>query len=72
MFSKQADQLVLSLKELFEAVLELKQQQASVQKQKIEETTVYLQTSYDAPIGAPSQKKQQNVSFLFFGLKDVF
>ena len=55
---------MLSLKELFEAVLELKQAQVSVQKQKIEETTVYLQSSYDEPIGAPTPKKQENVSVL--------
>ena len=55
---------MLSLKELFEAVLELKQQQMSVQKQKIEETTVYLESSYDDPIGEPTHKKEQNVSLL--------
>ncbi|XP_072025752.1 LOW QUALITY PROTEIN: uncharacterized protein [Amphiura filiformis] len=57
---QQADLLVLSLKELFEAVLELKREQMTVQKQKIEETTVYLQSSYDTPLGEPTQKKAEN------------
>ncbi|XP_022101764.1 disabled homolog 1-like [Acanthaster planci] len=52
----QADELVLALKDLFEIVLANKQKEVAEQKKRMEETTVYLQPSYDNPLGSPTSK----------------
>ncbi|XP_038048336.1 disabled homolog 2-like [Patiria miniata] len=52
----QADELVLALKDLFEIVLANKKKEVADQQKRMEETTVYLQPSYDNPLGSPTSK----------------
>ncbi|XP_071799906.1 uncharacterized protein [Asterias amurensis] len=52
----QADELVIALKDLFEIVLSNKQKEVEEQKKRMEESTVYLEPSYDNPLGSPTSK----------------
>ena len=61
-YETQADELVLALKDLFEIVLANKQKEMEEQKKRMEETTVYLQPSYDNPLGSAAPKTaEENV-----------